>query len=289
MKTPLTMNTTASTLTLPAPAKLNLGLHICGRRADGYHNLQTVFQFIDACDELHFARREDANVTVNPPLSGVAPQDNLILRAAIALQRHCDCKLGADIHINKRLPMGGGIGGGSSNAATTLVALNLLWRCGLSREQLKTIGITLGADVPIFIHGHAAFAEGVGEQLHDVGIDEPWYLVLVPQVHVSTAHIFSHEELTRHSEIMKMSAFLGQGSRNDCEALVRKLYPAVDEALRWLSRFGLAQLTGTGACVYSAHRLREQAEAIAAQVPKDWHWFIARGCNESPLYRALRA
>ena len=280
---------TSPILTLPAPAKLNLGLHICGRRDDGYHNLQTVFQFIDTCDVLHFSLRNDNGVTVNPPLPGVAPQDNLILRAAKALQQHCALDRGADIRIEKRLPMGGGIGGGSSNAATTLVALNRLWQCQLSRQQLKAIGVTLGADVPIFIHGHAAFAEGIGERLQDVDIPEPWYLVLVPQVHVSTAQIFSHQELTRHSEIMKMSAFLEQGSRNDCEALVRKLYPAVDEALRWLSQFGPAQLTGTGACVYCAYPSREQAEAVAAQVPKDWHWFIARGCNESPLFRALRA
>ena len=283
----MTTPSTAASLTVPSPAKLNLGLHICGRRADGYHNLQTVFQFIDLCDELTFTARPDGIIRITPQLEGVPESDNLIHRAAIALQRHCNCAQGADITLVKRLPMGGGIGGGSSNAATTLVALNRLWRCGLSGDELKTLGVKLGADVPIFVHGHAAFAEGVGEQLQNVALREPWYVVLVPQVHVSTAQIFSHQELTRNSEIMKMSAFLGQGSRNDCEALVRKLYPAVDQALRWLSRFGPAQLTGTGACVYCPCDSHEQAKNIAAQVPKDWHWFIARGCNESPLYRAL--
>lgn len=276
-----------TTLTLPAPAKLNLGLHVCGRRADGYHNLQTVFQFIDICDALDFRHREDSNIVVTPALPGVAPEDNLVWRAASLLQHHTAGTLGADITLHKRLPMGGGIGGGSSNAATTLVALNRLWRCGLSRSELQQLGLRLGADVPIFIHGHAAFAEGVGERLADVDIAEPWYLVLVPQVHVSTAQIFSHQELTRNSEITRMSAFLEQGSRNDCEALVRKLYPAVDDAMRWLSQFGPARLTGTGACVYCPCDFYEQAELIARQVPENWHYFIARGCNESPLYRAL--
>lgn len=275
------------TLTLPSPAKLNLGLHICGRRSDGYHNLQTVFQFIDICDELTFARREDGVVQVQPSLPGVAEQDNLIWRAATLLQQHTHTRLGADITLQKRLPMGGGIGGGSSNAATTLVALNQLWCCGLDRNALKQLGTKLGADVPIFIHGHAAFAEGIGEILTDIDLSEPWFLVLVPQVHVSTAQIFSHRELTRHSEIMKMSAFFEQGSRNDCEALVRKLYPAVDDAMRWLSHYGAARLTGTGACVYCQCESHQQAEEIARQVPENWQYFIARGCNESPLQRAL--
>lgn len=276
----------ASTLTLPSPAKLNLGLHICGRRSDGYHNLQTVFQFIDCCDELSFTIRDDGIIDVTP-LAGVAREDNLVWRAATLLQQHTKAARGADIRVDKRLPMGGGIGGGSSNAATTLVALNRLWHCGLDRTQLQQLGVRLGADVPIFIHGHAAFAEGVGEKLTDVDLDEPWYLVLVPQVHVSTAHIFSHQELTRNSEIMRMSAFFEQGSRNDCEALVRKLYPAVDDAMRWLSQHGPARLTGTGACVYCPCDSHAGAKAIADQVPQDWHYFIAKGCNESPLYRGL--
>lgn len=285
------------TLTLPSPAKLNLGLHICGRRSDGYHNLQTAFQFIDICDELTFALRDDAVIRVTPDLPGVAEKDNLVWRAATLLQQHGNVRLGntrlgntrlgANITLQKRLPMGGGIGGGSSNAATTLMALNQLWQCGLDREALKQLGTTLGADVPIFIHGHAAFAQGIGEILTDVDLNEPWYLVLVPQVHVSTAQIFSHRELTRHSEIMRMSAFFEQGSRNDCEALVRKLYPAVDDAMRWLSHYGQARLTGTGACVYRPCESHQQAQEIATQVPENWQYFIARGCNESPLQRAL--
>jgi 4-diphosphocytidyl-2-C-methyl-D-erythritol kinase len=275
------------TLTLPAPAKLNLGLHICGRRADGYHNLQTVFQFIDMCDELRFDLRDDGHVALAPQLPGVAMQDNLVWRAATLLQQHTQTPLGADITLTKRLPLGGGIGGGSSNAATTLMALNRLWQCGLDQRQLQQLGLQLGADVPIFLHGHAAFAEGVGERLTDVAPEEPWYLVLVPQVHVSTAQIFSHEELTRNSEIMKMSAFLEQGSRNDCEALVRKLFPAVDDAMRWLSQYGPARLTGTGACVYCACPSHAEAKALADRVPQNWHCFVARGCNESPLHRAL--
>jgi len=274
-------------LTLPSPAKLNLGLHICGRRADGYHNLQTVFQFIDIYDELTFIPRADGRITLTPTLAGVATPDNLVWRAAMLLQQHMRSTTGADIALQKRLPMGGGIGGGSSNAATTLVALNRLWQCGLDQAQLQQLGVKLGADVPIFIHGRAAFAEGVGERFTDVEIAEPWYLILVPQVHVSTAHIFSHQELTRNSEITRMSAFFEQGSRNDCEALVRKLYPAVDDAMRWLSHYGPARLTGTGACVYCPCDSHDEAKAIADQVPQDWHYFIARGCNESPLHRAL--
>jgi len=274
-------------LSLPAPAKLNLGLHICGRRSDGYHNLQTVFQFIDICDELEFLARDDEQITLTPPLPGVDLHENLIWRAATLLQQHTGSMRGVDITLRKRLPLGGGIGGGSSNAATTLVGLNRLWQCGLDRAQLQQLGIRLGADVPIFIHGHAAFAEGVGERLTDVVLAEPWYLVLVPQVHVSTAHIFSHQELTRNSEITRMSAFLEQGNRNDCEALVRKLYPAVDDTMRWLNQYGSARLTGTGACVYCSCDLHEQAQTIADQVPEDWRYFIAKGCNESPLYREL--
>ena len=270
---------------LPAPAKLNLFLHITGRRADGYHNLQTLFQFLDMADTLHFSRRDDARIQLQADMPGVAADDNLIMRAALALQTATDCHLGTDIRLDKMLPMGGGLGGGSSDAATTLLGLNALWQTGLSRAQLADIGLKLGADVPVFIHGHAAWAEGVGEQLQPVDIPEPWYVVLTPDAHISTAAAFSHPELTRNSDPITLRAFSAGAARNDFEKVVRQLSPAVDAALQWLAQHGAARMTGTGACVFLACSDADHAARILAASPVQG--FISRGQNVSPAHRAL--
>lgn len=270
---------------LPAPAKLNLFLHITGRRDDGYHNLQTLFQFLEQADTLHFARRDDGLLQLHADMADVAPEDNLIMRAAKALQRATHCRLGADLRLEKMLPMGGGLGGGSSDAATTLLGLNTLWQTGLSLEELADIGLKLGADVPIFVHGHSAWAEGVGEQLQPVDIPEPWYVVLTPEAHISTAAAFSHPELTRNSDPITLRAFSAGAVRNDFEKVVRQLSPAVDAALQWLAQHGTARMTGTGACVFMACSDADHAAKILAASPVQG--FISRGQNVSPAHRAL--
>lgn len=283
------MNAPAKTwlehFSLPAPAKLNLFLHITGRRADGYHTLQTLFQFLDQADTLHFSRRDDARIQLQADMPGVAADDNLIVRAALALQTATHCHLGVDIRLDKTLPMGGGLGGGSSDAATTLLGLNALWQTGLSLAQLADIGLKLGADVPVFIHGHAAWAEGVGEQLQPVDIPEPWYVVLTPDAHISTAAAFSHPELTRNSDPITLRAFSAGAARNDFEKVVRQLSPAVDAALQWLAQHGAARMTGTGACVFLACSDADHAARILAASPVQG--FISRGQNVSPAHRAL--
>ncbi len=271
-------------LRLPAPAKLNLFLHITGQRADGYHNLQTLFQLLDFGDELLFDPRSDNQITLNPILPGVPPEDNLVVKAARMLQGASNCQLGADITLRKNLPMGGGIGGGSSDAATTLVGLNHLWGTGLSLDALTQIGAKLGADVPVFIQGNTAWAEGTGDRLQAVEMPELWYLVLTPDCHVSTANIFSHKELTRDTSDITVAAFLEQGGRNDCQPLVRSLYPAVDEALQWLDQYGRAQMTGTGACVFASFKSADDAAAILAKAPVNLRGFVAKGVNRSPLH-----
>lgn len=277
-----------TSLTLPAPAKLNLFLHITGRREDGYHLLQTVFQFLDHGDELGFRTRTDGILTLTPPVPGVPDEQNLVIRAARALQQRTGCTLGADITLKKRLPMGGGIGGGSSDAATTLIGLNHLWQTGLTSDELAETGLALGADVPVFVRGEAAWAEGVGEKLTPLAdLQEPWYLVLVPPVQVPTVTIFRDPQLTRNTPAIRVSAFLAQGGQNDCEPVVRRLYPEVDAALDWLSRFGEARLTGTGACVFQA--CASQAEAMERLSRSPIPGFVARGCNRSPVFTALDA
>lgn len=270
---------------LPAPAKLNLFLHITGRRDDGYHNLQTLFQFLEQADTLHFARRDDGLVLLHTHRADLATEDNLILRAARALQDATNCAWGADIHLDKVLPMGGGLGGGSSDAATTLLGLNTLWRTGLSLDRLADIGLALGADVPVFVHGRAAWAEGVGEQLQPVDIDEPWYVVLTPDAHISTAAAFSHPELTRNSDPITLRAFSAGAARNDFEKVVRQLSPAVDAALQWLAQQGTARMTGTGACLFMACSDADHAAQILSASPVQG--FISRGQNVSPAHRAL--
>ncbi|UXJ51876.1 4-(cytidine 5'-diphospho)-2-C-methyl-D-erythritol kinase [Pseudomonas citronellolis] len=275
-------------LTLPAPAKLNLFLHILGRRADGYHELQTLFQFLDHADELHFAPREDGQIRLHTDIPGVPHDSNLIVRAARQLQEQSGCRLGADIWLDKHLPMGGGIGGGSSDAATTLVGLNHLWQLGWDEDRLAALGLGLGADVPVFVRGRAAFAEGVGEKLTPVELEEPWFLVAVPQVFVSTAEVFSDPELTRDTAPIKVRSLLGVDGRNDCQTVVEKRYPAVRNALMLLNKFTSARLTGTGACVFGSFPNQGDADKVRRQLPATLPSFVARGRNISLLHRKLQ-
>jgi 4-diphosphocytidyl-2-C-methyl-D-erythritol kinase len=274
-------------LILPAPAKLNLFLHILGRRPDGYHELQTLFQFLDHGDELGFRRREDGQIRLHTDVPGVPHDSNLIVRAARRLQEQSGTRLGADIWLDKRLPMGGGIGGGSSDAATTLVGLNHLWGLGWSEDRLAELGLALGADVPVFVRGRAAFAEGVGEQLTPVSPEEPWYLVLAPQVSVSTAEIFSDPELTRDTPAIRVRSLPEGGGHNDCQPVVEKRYSEVRNALKWLNNFVQARMTGTGACVFGSFPNRDEADRVSRQLPATLPSFIARGCNRSPLHRTM--
>ncbi|BAN68148.1 4-(cytidine 5'-diphospho)-2-C-methyl-D-erythritol kinase [endosymbiont of unidentified scaly snail isolate Monju] len=267
----------------PAPAKLNLMLRITGRRADGYHELQTVFQFLDLCDELDFRVRKDGKVRRLDPLPGVAPEADLTVRAARLLRNYAGVAPGVDIALRKRLPMGGGLGGGSSNAATVLHALNHLWGCGLDDAELAVLGLRLGADVPIFVHGHAAWAEGVGERLRPIALPEPWYLVIAPDCHVATGEVFSAPELTRNSRPIIIRAFIAGDRRNDCLPVVRERYPAVSQVIEWLEERAEARLTGTGGCVFAEFASASAAEQVRQQVPADWQAWVARGCNRSPL------
>jgi 4-diphosphocytidyl-2-C-methyl-D-erythritol kinase len=268
----------------PAPAKLNLFLHINGRRSDGYHELQTLFQFIDYCDYLDFRPTAGKCLTLHSDMGDVvADNDNLILRAAKSLQQATDYQGGAEIWLDKRLPMGGGLGGGSSDAATTLVALNALWQTHLSRQELSKLGLKLGADVPVFIEGFAAFAEGVGERLQPVSPPEKWYLVLVPKVQVSTAAIFQDPDLPRDTPKLDLNSLLANPWRNDCEKLVSTRYPQVAKALGWLVEYAPSRMTGTGACVFGEFETQQQALAALAQVPEDQQGFVAQGKNRSPL------
>lgn len=267
----------------PAPAKINLFLHITGRRKDGYHLLQTVFQFLDIGDRLAFYLRNDSKIRRLNALPGVDFDQDLVVRAARLIQEQAAVRRGVDIRLDKRLPLGGGLGGGSSDAATTLVALNQLWRTGLSAAQLRQLGLQLGADVPIFVHGRAAWAEGVGETLTDVDLETPWYVVVTPDCQVATAEIFTRPELKRDCQPITISGFLSGQGGNVCEAVVRQRYPAVAEALDWLSGFGSARMSGTGASVFVALTERRQADAVLRQLPDGWRGFVAKGINRSPL------
>ncbi|MGM7282044.1 4-(cytidine 5'-diphospho)-2-C-methyl-D-erythritol kinase [Pseudomonas guariconensis] len=278
-----------ATLTLPAPAKLNLWLHIIGRRTDGYHELETVFQFLDHADQLHYSLRDDGQIHLRTEIAGVPHDSNLIVKAARQLQQQSGCALGVDIWLDKILPMGGGIGGGSSNAATTLLALNHLWQLGWDEDRLAGLGLGLGADVPVFVRGHAAFAQGVGEQLTPVDPEEPWYVVLVPQVSVSTAEIFSHPELTRDSLPLKMRPVPEGNSRNDCQPVVEQGYPEVRNALNLLGKYTEARLTGTGSCVFGAFPSKAEADKVLALLSETQTGFVAKGSNISMLHRKLQS
>ncbi|QFU02339.1 4-diphosphocytidyl-2-C-methyl-D-erythritol kinase [Halomonas sp. THAF5a] len=277
-------------LVLPAPAKLNRLLHITGRRPDGYHELQTLFQFLDVGDTLTLRPRADGDLHLTPRLDGVTEEDNLILRAARLLQAESGTRLGADIHLDKRLPMGGGLGGGSSDAATALLGLDALWGLGLELDALARLGLRLGADVPVFVRGHAAWAEGIGERLTPVTLDTPWFVVVHPGVTVSTPAVFGAPELTRHTPPITMARALQGGAaswRNDCQDTVRRHYPEVARALDWLGQRAPTMLTGTGACVFARLESESRAERLLAEVPDGWHAVMARGLNRSPLHAAL--
>ncbi|MBI2287187.1 MAG: 4-(cytidine 5'-diphospho)-2-C-methyl-D-erythritol kinase [Nitrosomonadales bacterium] len=278
------------TLSCPAPAKLNLFLHVVGRRPDGYHLLQTLFRFIDLHDTLHFTLRDDGAVRRTNAIEGVTEEQDLCVRAARLLQKETGCALGADIAVEKHIPMGGGLGGGSSDAATALIALNRLWSLGLPRARLMQLGLSLGADVPVFVFGENAFAEGVGEELQPCPLPEAWYVVLFPPVQVPTAQIFAHPELTRDTVSITMRALLerqlrdGQQLHNDLQSVVCNLYPEVAHYLAWLNNFGKAMMTGSGACVFAEFTDHSQAEAVLARLPQDMRGVVAQGLTRHPLH-----
>jgi 4-diphosphocytidyl-2-C-methyl-D-erythritol kinase len=276
----------------PAPAKLNLFLHILGRRPDGYHELQTCFQFVDLCDEISIDVRTDGLIRRAVEIPNLPAEADLCIRAARALQAASGATLGADISLTKRIPVGGGLGGGSSDAATCLLALNRLWGIHWPTERLAALGLKLGADVPVFLQGRVAWAEGVGERLTPLypplAPSEANYLILKPNVFVSTAAVFQDPELTRNSAPITIHGFLASGGRNDCLGVVRRRYPEVARALDWLSVFGSARLTGTGACVFLACENLDLAQEIRRKVPPEFESFLARGLNDSPLLEGLR-
>lgn len=276
----------------PSPAKLNLFLYITGQRADGYHNLQTLFQFVDYGDSLGFTVRDDNDINLLTPIDGVPNEQNLIVRAARLLQQHVITSgepalrsLGVDITLNKRLPMGGGLGGGSSNAATVLIALNYLWQCGLSDRQLAELGVTLGADVPVFVMGHAALAEGIGDILHPASPQEKWYLVAHPGVTIPTPAIFGDAELCRNTPIRSIDELLNSPYANDCEPIARKRFSEVEQLVSWLLEYAPSRLTGTGACVFAEFDTESAARQILNQAPAWVNGFVAQGINLSSLHR----
>ncbi len=274
---------------LPAPAKLNLCLRITGQRADGYHLLQTAFQFIDLEDTIHFRLRGDSLVRLLNPHPDIPAEDDLVVRAARLLQEHSGYDVGVELRIDKRIPMGAGLGGGSSDAATVLCTLNRLWQLELPLETLMELGMQLGADVPVFIGGRAAWAEGIGEKLTPIEPEQAVYLLIVPPVHVSTAAIFGHPALTRNNPPIRISDFLDGKCRNELENVVRREYAEVDAVFRWLAEYGDARMTGTGAGVFITLDSSQKGREIAQQVPQTWKVFVSRGQNTSPLQRELSA
>lgn len=273
-----------ASLTCLAPAKLNLFLHVVGRRADGYHLLQTAFRLLDWGDTLRFRRRDDGDIVRMSVVPGVPPEDDLVVRAARRLQAEAGVSCGVDIWVDKVLPMGGGLGGGSSDAATTLLALNRLWQLDWTRERLQALGLGLGADVPFFVFGRDAFAEGVGEALVPMAVPPAWYVVLAPGVSVPTAEIFSAKELTRSTEIIKMPDFAMHTTRNDLQPVVCDRYPQVAQAIDWLSQYASARMTGSGACVFAPMRDEAQARQVVAQCPERWQAWAAKSLGRHPLY-----
>ena len=271
-----------------APAKLNLMLRIVGRRADGYHLLQTVFRFIDYGDTLDFRVRADGVIARINEVSGIADDDDLCVRAARLLQRESGSTLGADITLHKRLPAGGGLGGGSSDAATTLLALNRMWQLDLPRSRLLEMALKLGADVPVFVFGDNAFAEGVGERLTAIALPPAWYVVLTPTVAVSTARIFSHPELKRDSKTITIQSFSVERAGNDLEPLVCREYPEVARHLAWLAQFAPAMMTGSGACVFASFATEDAARGVLARLPGTMTGFVAQGLERHPLHDLAR-
>ena len=287
----------------PCPAKLNLFLHIVGQRDDGYHELETMFQFIDYGDTIRIKTTNNNKITLLTPIEGVNNEDNLIIKAARLLQGEMSLKkphlfIGADIQLQKRLPMGGGLGGGSSNAATILLALNKLWQCHLSLDILAKLGLKLGADVPVFIHGFAAFAQGVGEKFTPATPQEYWYLITKPNCSISTKEVFTATELSRNTKKLPLDTHATLGSNNDlfsdlfhndCQELVIKHYPEVAKLLTWLVEYAPSRMTGTGACIFSRFTSRKQAYELQEKLPKGTYSFIARGLNKSPLLNTINA
>ena len=269
----------------PSPAKINLFLHITGRYANGYHSLQTVFQLLDVGDELAF-EAHDKRVMATP-LPGVNDSDNLIIKAANLLAEHAGTKNGCQIHLRKVLPMGGGVGGGSSNAATTLVALNKIWKLGYDLSTLAEIGLSLGADVPVFVNGQSTFAEGVGEQFTDITLPARWYLVCHPQVHVSTQGIFTAPDLPRNTPAISSDAYEFEKTHNDCQEIVCKQHPEVANLLQWLLQFAPSRMTGTGACVFAVFDAEQEATNALSQLPEKWSGFVTKGVQTSPLHLQL--
>jgi len=271
----------------PAPAKLNLFLHIIGRRTDGYHELQTAFQLLDFSDTIRIEPTDDGAVTRLDGPPGVSPDEDLAVRAARALQAATGSRRGARLRVEKQIPLGGGLGGGSSDAATVLVGLNELWGTGLDLAQLASIGADLGADVPVFVHGRSAWAEGIGERLMPLKLPKRWFVVIHPGVAVPTHAVFQAPELTRNSPVITIRGLFEVQTRNDCEPVVRARFPVVGDALDWLGRFAEARLTGTGSCVFAAFESAAAAERVAARVPDEWRSWVARGLDRSPLHEQL--
>ena len=290
--TALCQNTTQSNgkpLRFPSPAKLNLFLYINGKLPNGYHELQTLFQFLDFGDWLEMSiREEDNQIVLTPEIPNLKTENNLIYRAAKLLQEKANIQLGANIHLDKILPMGGGVGGGSSNAATALVALNYLWQANLSIDELAKLGLTLGADVPIFVHGHAAFAEGVGEKITYCEPAEKWFVVLKPDDSISTTVIFQDPNLPRNTPKKSLEQLLSEPYVNDCEKVVINHYSNVEKALNWLLQYAPARLTGTGACVFAEFDHEAEAQAVFRQKPEEFFGFVAKGLNVSPLHAMLK-
>ncbi|EGW22537.1 4-(cytidine 5'-diphospho)-2-C-methyl-D-erythritol kinase [Methylobacter tundripaludum] len=273
----------------PAPAKLNLMLRITGQRSDGYHLLQTVFQFIELCDWITFHPVDDGRVSLQKPIPGVPEADDLIIRAAKLLKAETGCEQGVRIEVEKNLPMGGGLGGGSSDAATTLVVLNALWGLQLSMEKLMELGLTLGADVPVFVYGYSSWAEGVGEKLERIDIPEQWFVVIKPNCHVDTKEVFLSKDLTRNSKSIRIADFIAGQHQNDCLGVVRERYQSVKDALVDLSEFSEARLTGTGACVFAQFDSEEAAVSAYRSLQKKWQVYLVKGVNESPLFSKLKS
>ncbi len=274
-------------LSLLAPAKLNLFLHITGKRSDGYHELQTCFQLLDYGDELEFELLDSPKLKLESSIQGVATENNLVIKAAALLQKTCDTSLGATIRLSKKIPMGAGLGGGSSNAATTLLALNELWQCQLSNEDLANLGLSLGADIPLFIRGYSSWAQGIGEKLLPIELPKRWYLVISPPCHVSTVEIFSHEQLTRNTPTITIPLFPFLGTKNDCEAVAVALYPEIGAALDWLSNYSPARMTGTGSSVFASFETKSAADKALKELPEELKGFVAEGINTSPTLQAL--
>lgn len=276
-------------LRFPCPAKLNLFLYINSKRADGYHELQTLFQFLDFGDWLTVEPRADGKIVLQSDIANLPLEKNLVFQATLLLQQASGCRLGANLTLDKILPVGGGVGGGSSNAATALVALNYLWQTGLTTEELAQLGLQLGADVPIFVHGHSAFAEGVGEKMTYCSPPERWFVVLKPKVSISTAVIFGDPNLTRNTPKKSLTTLLAQPYANDCEKVVRNHYSEVEQQLNWLLQYAPARLTGTGACVFAEFDNEQQARYVFAQKPSNIFGFVAQGLNLSPLHQMLQS